>query len=338
MSFLEANMRALVAAAAPLTGQRATGAVRMYSATGTVEIPRGTYAYPLVGASGATAVALDARRPVKVLATGRAASWAVGTTGADVPFLSAIGGVRHNFPAGTRFVFQPPVEGLTGPALSPSGFGGGADPTSFGSLFDLAMAEQLSGPALDVDMRRAQLSRFPAAVLTWRELAPADGSSVPTNQRGTRVGANSVLYRSAYTLHVICSRLDDAAWRRQEAMQIVCELLELLTDRVEADHETVSSPGGVQVQDVRPTPVRQEIFQRWIVYSVDLNTSLSLSKREGRTFHDWLLTRLKVDRAVELGTQGGPLRVADVTIDMRPTDLEVGGRQVQAGGERTVVE
>ena len=342
MNGLLGNQRALLAAAAPLTGLRATGLVQMYAATGTVQIPRGTYALPVFAMAAPTGVtgfvgALDPARAVKV-AGGISGTYDVGTTGAGtggVPFMSNIGGAQHNFPSGTRFIFDPAVAGLTG-VMSTNGFGGGVSATGFGGLRSLITAESM-GPPWYTDLRRAPTTFFPVAVLTWNDLVPADGSTVPTTQRGSRLGTGKTLYRAGYTLSVFSARMDNQPWRSQEAYQILWDLITLLSDKNSADHELLSNPSGVQIQRVVRESLTRDDFQRFYVYSIDLNCSLTVERTELRDYVPWLLSRVMLDRDMPYGAPGGDPRIVDMLVDMRPTLLTVDGEEIDGDDSDTDV-
>ena len=48
-------------------------------------------------------------------------------------------------------------------------------------------------------------------------------------------------------------------------------LIRLITDAHAFDHEPVSHPGGVQVQQAYRSPLRGDVAQTLLVYSVDIN-------------------------------------------------------------------
>jgi hypothetical protein len=338
---LISNIRTLMAAVQPATGDRATGAVQLFAATGTIAVPRGTYALPVVGYTGLTGVtgfvgALDPTRAVKV-AGGASSTYDVGTTGAYVPFLSNVGGAQHNFPAGTRFLLDPPLSGITGVGLCPTGFAGGANAEGFGAIRDFVLAENLSATDWTVDLARVRPRSFPCVLLTWRELVPSDGSTTPHTLSASRMGEGTKLVRASYTLSVICSRNDNQPWRSMEGYTIVQELMSLLSDRKAVDHEPLSHPSGLQWLRTARASMNKTDYQRFVIYTIDVNTTFSVTRTEMRTFAEWLRSHLMIDKAVGPDAPEGDIRLVDMLVDMRPLSLDVGGEQVQAGDEDVTV-
>ena len=340
MSFINANLRALLAVMQPLTGVRSAGLIQMTASGEDVFIERGQYAIPVIGGRAAPELLVKADLNPATPSDESPGSWRVPFVGASVGFISNLGGVRYNFPPGTTFLLDPPVDGLTATLLpSAAGFAGGIDASGFGALLDLVIAENLSGPAQSVDLRRSQLTRFPSAVLTWREAIPADGSSVPQVRRGSRAGTRVNLYRLGYTLSVIASRQDTQHERQHEALSIISSLAELITDRQAVDGENLSNPSGVQIQSIRREALPQEAFQRFIIYSIDLNCTVTLCQRDSREYAEWLVTHLCIEKpdpvlgplpvvdCIDIPMQGGALTVEGdpVLIDGRPVILEGGG-------------
>ena len=69
--------------------------------------------------------------------------WEITDTGAEVDVFSNLGGTRHNLPAGTPLLLDPPVPGLVAhpsPLLT-TALDGGTDPTGFATLHDMALYE-----------------------------------------------------------------------------------------------------------------------------------------------------------------------------------------------------
>ena len=298
-----AATRALLAVLAPLTGTRSTGLVSLQSASGVVQVARGQYAMPVLGGQIAPELL------VKVAANPDTEDghWDVTTTPTPVQFTSNLGGVANNFAAGTQFVLDPPVAGLvaTGPT-SAAGFTGGTDSSGFGALRQVVDAESTAGPLVNVDLRRSALQVFPAAVLTWQDAVPADGSVVPQMRPSGRVGNKQKLYRLGYTLTIVTSRADSGSARRHEGRWITYALMRALSDRQSVDGEVVSSPSGVQVQSASRESGPQEVFQKWYLYHLVLNCEVTLSGLDDRTFADWLSTRLQIWKPDEAL---GPIRV-----------------------------
>ena len=170
-------------------------------------------------------------------------------------------------------------------------------------------------------------------ILPWRRLVPSDGATTPHTLSGSRVAEGTKLYRGLYTLSIVCSRNDNQPWRSMEGMTIMQNLLELLTDRKAVDHEPLSHPAGLQILSADRASVSKADFQRWIIYTIDVATQFSITRRELRTFTDWLRSHLMVDKAVGPDFPEGDIRVANVLVDMNPNLLEVGGQYVDGGGE-----
>lgn len=338
---LLANMRALMAAVQPATGNRATGAVQFYSATGTVNVPLGTYALPVIGYTGITGVtglsySLDPTRPVKVAGGGASGLYAAGTTGMAVPMLSNLGGTRYNFLPETKFLLDPPVAGVTGFGLCPSGFAGGVDANGFGAIKEFVLAENLSGTDWNVDLQRIRLRALPAVVLTWRNLTQSDGSTSPQTLSQSRMGSTTKLMRAGYTLSVICARNDTQPWRSMEGYAIIDALLGLLSDREAVDGEALSHPSGVQIEMAQRAGVAKVDAQRVIIYTLNVSTTFAVTKCDARRFADWLRSHLMVDISVGPDVPEGDPRLVNMLIDMRPLNLENGEQQVTNGGENVI--
>jgi len=315
--FIIGTARALMAVMQPATGTRSTGVVTLTAlAAQTVNLKRGQYAYPVLGGRAS---------PELLIKVGENpatddGSWDVTDAGLAVTFISNLGGARYNLPATTPIILDNPPSGLVvALPTADADFTGGIDATGFGAVLDLVMAEQLSGPALHVDMRRSQLTRFPSVMVTWEDVQPADGSSTVTAGRGSaRVGTRSLLFKSSYTISVITSRKDTDHERRHEGLFMVGTLARLITDRQMVDGECLSNPSGIQIRSIFREVGPQDIYQKFYIYHMLISAHVTIQQFDSRTYSDWLLAVLNVDKPQDpaLPNQGDYRIVTDNEIDM----------------------
>lgn len=322
MSAIIGGARAIMAVISPLTGGRASGAATLTSAAGTVVVPRNHYAYPIVAGK---------HRPDQLfkIDTGpnTDGSWDVGAGGTPVNFVSNNGGQRYNIPAGTKLIFDPPLSGLVAAApAADATFTGGIDATGFGALKDLLMFETMDGDDA-LSLRRSNVTRFPAAVITFRDFQPADGTTINVTQRETKVGTRKSLYKVTYVISVISSRADQDHERRHEGLTIVENIMKLINDRRAAEappdepdlaRECLSNPGGVQIREAFRESGPQDIYQKFYIYNILVSTTVTLQTTDARTYPDWLLAVLNVDKPQDPALPNqGPFRLVDgMIIDM----------------------
>lgn len=314
MSTITSTLRSMMAVMQPATGTQADGTVVATASGGDVNVPRSTYAIPIIG---------GAHRPdlaVKTAAGPNADdSWTVTSGGDNVDFVSNIGGARHILPDATSLVFDPAISGIAS-LVAAADWANGADPTAFGGVRDMTIVERFEGPAAAVDLRRSNIKGFPAVILAWQDSEPADGSTISQTRRDTRVGTRKNLYKETFRLSVITIRADSPDVRREEGLLIMDELSGLLTDRQEVDGVFFSNPSGLQIRrrwrEVGPQP----FYQKHFVYNILVSAEVTLQQTDARTYVDLEKVVFDVEKPQDpaLPNQGDITVVDDVEVDMTP--------------------
>jgi hypothetical protein len=274
MSSIIRTARAVFSILSPLTGGRSAGTALLHAVAGdiAIEANRPLYGIPLRGNG------LDYDAMVKTV--GAAVVTAAGTS---VPIRSVVGGHHVNLPAGTVIRWDPQVPGLAHTAtIEAPGLTLGLAPTFFGGVHQMKMHEQLGPADVAQQLFECKVGRFPALVLLW-------DSSTPAGEANGRRGVGVRLIEERWLLAIVASRVDSSEQRRQEALQILEDARELLTDRAETeDHEIFSAPAGILVSACKRIVVSNTSY----VYGIGFSTTHALARREWRTFNPWLRTRV----------------------------------------------
>lgn len=312
MSSIENTARALQAVCGPITGTRASGSITMTATSSDVTIARDTYAVPVLNGQ---------EHPDLVYKAGAGPnsdeSWTVTSGGTAVTFVSNIGGVRHNIANSTVFNLNPNLTGIAS-MVGSTAFTSGADDTTYGSLKDFVMYEQLAGPALSLDMSRSLIKGFPSAMIAWVSGEPGDGSTTTHTMRQTRVSTTGNLYRHIFQISVIVNRAESDYRRRAEGMHIIETMSRLLTDRHAVDGSTFSNPSGVQILRIWREVLPQALNKKFYVFSMQISTLSSLVTTDTRTYSDWLLANIDIVKPQDpaLPDQGDYTIVDDMEVDM----------------------
>lgn len=293
--FITAGARGLMALLQPATGSRSEGTATLVGAD--VVLRPGTYAYPVVGDERP-----DQLFKVKKNPDTEDGSWLVTSAGLVVTFVSNVGGAVQNLPIGTVLQMSPPIAGLSSQRFAiDAAFVGGADPVGYGALYDVVMANNLNGPAVSLDLQRSALKRFPSAVVSWEDTVPSDGSTVPQQGRRVQVGRFDLLMHSTYVVSVVSSRADSSAERRHQGLFLVGLIAQLLSGRNQVDTELVSNPSGVQLREVHAQRGPQEIYQKFDIYNLVFGLEQNVHTIDQRTYNEWLLTNLRVNKPADSG-------------------------------------
>jgi len=328
--------RALLSCLQPFTGEQSVGTVRMKAKSGRqFKLNRYTYLMPIIeGAQHWSWLFKVGRGPE---ADG---SWIIGDVDVDVDVYSAIGGQRFNVTCGTSFVFDYLIAELDiDPApYTIADFVGGQEPQDdFVCLHDAAVYETFDGPAVPLDLRRSLLSRFPAVLIAFIDLMPADGvTSAQTSSGGVNAGDGAKFYKINYAISIIVSRTDNDLNRRFQGMVLTDRLLAEFVDRHAAhDGEPFSNPGGVQIRQVLRESGPQDVYKKFFIYTllVSVMTNVCRTERRGSdVFPPWLRTRVDIDHPQHptLPNQG-TLRIVDnMLLDMpEQPDLTLDGTFVR---------
>lgn len=311
-AFTLQSARGLMALMQPLTGTRATGEITVTAAAGqSVALPIGSYCYPVIDGSA---------RPELLFKTTAAAT--ITDAGVEVAVASNLGGERFNIAAGTEFVFDPFVDDL---AARPGAdvprntlaFTGGLAQNDFGCLRDVVLLEELTGPIYSPDVARSAITRFPAALVTWESTEPADGSSTAQTTRATRTSNSTQLYKVNFDIAIMTTRQDSASARRSEGLTIVDTLMALMLDRHMVDSVALSNPAGVQLRRAYREEGADPFYRKFYVYRMGVSVESSCSTIEFRTFSDWLLANLQLEKPqTPAVVNQGDLTLVDTDIDM----------------------
>jgi hypothetical protein len=163
------------------------------------------------------------------------------------------------------------------------------------------MANNLNGPAVSLDLKRSALKRFPGVVISWENTVPSDGSTVPQQGRRVQVGRLDLLMQSTYVVSVVSSRADSSAERRHQGLFLLGLIAQLVSCRNMVDTELISNPSGVQLREVQAQRGPQEIYQKYDIYNLVLGLEQNVHTIDQRTYNDWLLTNLRVNKPAESG-------------------------------------
>lgn len=280
--------RGLQACLQVLQGDYSTGSVRAVATTDPVELPKGTFGIPIVDGSE------DESKAVIVTANPSATggAWTVTSAGLDVAVASIQGGVHTALAAGTLVRWDPPITGLelTG-TVSAGGLTGGTAATHYGALRQVRYYRDMGSNPGAADFYAAGLHSYPAAVIGWESTMPADGAAMPgVGPDSTRRGQGKREFVATFALMLFTSRFDQTHRRRKESDQLRDDVLELLTDRVSYRDCYLSSTRGIQILEARHVGSKPSYY----VDVVRFSCHFVLTKRDDRTFHDWLTTRLQL--------------------------------------------
>lgn len=313
MSIVLDGARAILAVVQPVTGSRSAGQVLARAVGANVVVPRNAHLLPVREGQ------IRPEQPFKtdegpLLAPNKGA-WTVTSAGTNVDVLSVLGGARHNLPVGTVLRWDPPIAGLEPTAtVGAAGLTGGADPTFFGGLKAAVVHDAFGAPAADLESFRAKLGALPGMVLIWQSSEPADGSAVSALGRGGgRMGQNEMLMVERYLAVIISNRVDDAHFRRSEALEAMDEVTLWLTDRMAVDGMSVSAPGGVQIAGRSRLQGNRLLYLEHDVYAINLAITRTYKRHDVRTYNEWLRTRMRVQVTDDAHA---PKDVVDLDVDM----------------------
>jgi hypothetical protein len=260
--------RALLAQLSPLTGTRATATLRIVNDSGgIVVVPANTYLVPVVGNERADELAFKTTRdPITARAHGQGGNWTVlQGNRVRVRVQSNLGGVRHNLPAGTRMLFDPPIEGLTATLFNDAS--GGTDSSL---LRRATYYEELDGARIERDLQNARVHSLPGVVLIWAGSAPAEGRTVGLEQGSTRASFEQRVMRETFELFVVAGNMGGDSSRRSDGLVTLQAVTRMLTDQVSnLDGELLAVVGSLEILGRE----RFERGQRTYVYRMQVRCS-----------------------------------------------------------------
>jgi hypothetical protein len=281
--------RGLQACLQVLQGTYSSGSVTATATGDPVELPKGTFGLPTVDGSEdeSKAVIVEANP----LVTGGA--WTVTSGGTDVLVTSVQGGTHVNLEAATAIRWDPPITGLAATGtVAAGGLTGGTAATHYGAIRQVRYYRDMGSNPGAVDFYAAGLHSYPAAVLGCESTMPADGAALPgVGPDSTRRGQGKREFVATFDLMLFTSRFDQTHQRRKESDQLRDDVLELFTDRMSYRGCYLSSPRGIQILEARHLGSKPTHY----VDVVRFSCHCTLTKRDDRTFRDWLTTRLQVE-------------------------------------------
>lgn len=246
---------------APMTGTSSTGNATVASTSGTVAVPKNSYAIPLIGNELSKHVLLKT-----------AAATNVTTSGTAVPLKAIFGNAAANLVAGTSLRWDPPLTGIVPTAsIAAGGLTGGALASGRGSVKQIVFYEDVRG-ALNSDLMRSGIGLFPSLVLAWEESADRD-----------EMGRVRDVLTETFLLFVVTSRADNDTARRGEGLDILEEATERLTRREACDGETFSSPAPLKIRRRGRLAYGPEHYVYFARFTIDR----SLTRREPSDAADW---------------------------------------------------
>lgn len=245
----------------PMTGTGATGNVTATSTSGTVAIPKNSYARAVVNRQRAKHVLLKTTEAVNVT-----------TSGTAVPVKAIFGNTAGNLAAGTEIRWDPPITGITATAtIAAPGMSGAVEATGRTSVAEVVFYEDVRN-ALTADLQRSGVGRFPALVLCWEESRDRD-----------ELGRRFDVLEEQFVLFAITSRKDDHESRQGEGLDILDEATERLFRREAADGECFTSPAPLLIRRRGRLAYGPEHYVYWIRFSVDR----SVERREPSDAAGW---------------------------------------------------
>jgi hypothetical protein len=295
---------ALEAILQDLQGAYATGQALVKSTAGTVSLPAGSFAVPIMDGSASDELTCKVEPNSATLDR----SWPVTTDGAEVIFTTLQGGQRCRIPAGTRIKFDPWISGVsTHATVTGAGIVGGTNVRGDGKLDILRQVKlykDLGERASAADFFRAQTYDFPAAVICWIQTSPGDGTTSPTMGVSTaRAGRGKRFFVHEFEITLVGSRLDGANERRKELDRIRDDLILLLTDRVAwRDLEC-----NLTLLSARATGTTATSY----LDTIRVTSEFVLKRLERRTFNPWIKTRTQGARENSLGDSETDVDVTD---------------------------
>ncbi len=292
------QMRGVMNLLHPLTGLvRAELTLTLTAATGvTFLLKPNAWLFPVLGGGAGSPLT---QRPDLLFKTTKNPNredgfWQITDAGNTVPIIANLAGVRHNMAIGTAFVFDFPAEDIVTMAVTAVDTLA-TDPVGPGNIESMSIYEEAS-PDFFLDLRRASgVTKFPAVIVSFENMFPADGSTVNTLDRRTHTGRDASLYRIDLQLTIFSSRDDTDSRRRLEGMSIADSMMRLLTNRVGTDDgDCVSNPGGVQILQMFRSGENQQDFQKYYIYTMRIATTVTLQTTDSRSFNLWLTALVDV--------------------------------------------
>lgn len=316
---IEMVARMVLGQISPITGTRGTGEVLVANDTDDpIAVPKNMYLLPRIGSTSELAddlVYKTAANPATVTEHGEGGDWTIPPHDElAIGIQSNLGGVRHNLPAGTVFLWDPPLTGLAETCTLVDAITDAAEKTSDPVVRRAVYYEDLRPDTIAQDLHKGRLAQLPAVMLTWEQSTPAEGRTSGTNQGSTRVGDGVRIFSEHYRLFVVVAEYSSDKSRRNSGLRVLQALTRLLTDQVRTrDAEVLTVMGSLEI-------LSRSRFSRskdHYIYTMPFRVQRAFRRLEERTFVPWLTTHLEGSLpGREAPEPTGDLQIVDVTFPM----------------------
>ncbi len=292
---IEQTARAIFGQMSPITGTRGTGAVLLVNDTDDpIVVPKNMYLLPRLGTSNELRDELVFKtkpNPATLEEHGVGGDWTIPPHDSlEVGIQSNLGGTRHNLPAGTVFLWDPPLSQLVAECSLVADITDGAEKTDDPVVRAAVYYEDLASNRIAEDMHKGRLRNLPAVALTWEQSTPIEGRASGANQGATRKNDTVRMFSEHYKLFVIVSEYSSDKRRRGNGLRVVQALTRLLTDQVTTrDFERITNMGSLEILG----RARFSRDERHYVYVIPFRLSRSMKMLEDRTFTPFLKARVQ---------------------------------------------
>lgn len=292
---IEQVARAVLGQISPITGTRGTGEVLLENDTDdAIVVPKNMYLLPRIGTTNELAddlVFKTRANPATVTEHGENGNWTIPPHDSlAVGIQSNLGGVRHNLPAGTVFLWDPPLSDLAPTCELVADITDGAEKEDEPVVRRAVYYEDLASSRIAEDLHKGRLSNIPAVILTWEQSTPIEGRASGANQGLTRMNDGVRMFSEHYKLFVVVSEYSSDKRRRGNGLRVVQALTRLLTDQVRTrDYELLTNMGSLEILG----RARFSRDQKHYVYVIPFRLSRSMKLLEERTFTPFLKARVR---------------------------------------------
>lgn len=312
---IEQLARAVFGQLSPISGTRGTGRVLVENDTADdVVLEKNMYLLPKIGTLGEFADDLVFKtrpNPATLQAHGVGGAWTIPANDSlAVDVWSNLGGARHNLPAGTVFLWDPPLTGL-GPSVTLiDAITDGANKPDLPRLDAAVYYEELDSARIAKDLAAARI-RTPGVFLIWEGSTPAEGRTAGTNQGSARADTERRFFAENYRLFVVVSDQTSDRERRGSGLRLLQGLTRLLSDQqVTTDYEQLTGLGALEITGRS----RFQRGERHYVYQLAFRLHRVIRRLDTREFIPWLQTHIVASAPGRTAPEPTtPLVMADVT-------------------------
>lgn len=296
----------IIAALAPLTGDRAAGSITVRAGGPDAPVPIHSFGIPIRVSEAGTEF-LDWKFPIRTVQARTATA-----AGVAVSCVANVGGAKTNLAAGTRVRWFPSITGIEeSSVVAAGGMVGGTEPLADGALRSLVWYQDIpsSGPIAE-DLIRAAVAKTPGAILYWGGSA---GDDVAGNGRAVR--------KDRWGVIVVVDNVQSFEARAQLGLSLIDLVASLLVDRSgvlvpglgsEPHHAMVVSSPGIKISGRR----QRQTFGNLYAFEVTFETHTGYAGIDGgateAVVNDWLRTRYDLPTATdETGSHPSTLAVVE---------------------------